>query len=77
MTKTYRIEVDCANCANRMEREILKIEGVESASVHFFTSKLTTALGMSGNLPIFLAVCGPSIIMIFISASVLLHSEDG
>lgn len=43
----------------------------------FFISKLTTALGMSGNLPIFLAVCGPSVIMIFISASVLLHSEDG
>jgi len=43
----------------------------------FFVSKLTTALGVSGNLPIFLAVCGPSIIMIFISSSVLLHSEDG
>ena len=43
----------------------------------FFISKLTTALGMSGNLPVFLAVCGPSVIMIFVSASVLLHSEDG
>ncbi len=43
----------------------------------FFVSKLTTALGMSGSLPIFLAVLGPSIIMIFVSASVLLHSEDG
>lgn len=45
--------------------------------VLFFISKLTSALGISGNLPIFLAVFGPSIIMIFISASVLLKNEDG
>lgn len=45
--------------------------------VLFFVSKLTTALGISGNLPLFLAVLGPSIIMIFVAASVLLHSEDG
>ena len=45
--------------------------------VLFFISKLTNALGVSGNLPIFLAVFGPSIIMIFISASVLLKNEDG
>ena len=45
--------------------------------VLFFISKLTSALGVSGNLPIFLAVFGPSIIMIFISASVLLKNEDG
>jgi lipopolysaccharide export system permease protein len=43
----------------------------------FFVSKLTNALGMSGVLPIFLAVFGPSIIMIFVGASVLFHSEDG
>ncbi len=43
----------------------------------FFVSKLTSALGMSSTLPIFLAVCGPSIIMIFIGASVLLRKEDG
>ena len=45
--------------------------------VLFFISKLTSALGVSGNLPIFLAVFGPSIIMIFIAASVLLRNEDG
>ncbi|MBP5534864.1 MAG: LptF/LptG family permease [Alphaproteobacteria bacterium] len=45
--------------------------------VLFFISRLTGALGMSGTLPIFLAVFGPSVIMIFISASVLLHNEDG
>ena len=45
--------------------------------VLFFVSKLTSALGVSGNLPIFLAVFGPSIIMIFIAASVLLRNEDG
>ena len=45
--------------------------------VLFFVSKLTSALGVSGTLPIFLAVLGPSIIMISISATVLLRNEDG
>ncbi|MBO5997923.1 MAG: LptF/LptG family permease [Alphaproteobacteria bacterium] len=45
--------------------------------VLFFVSKLTSALGVSGNLPIFLAVFGPSIIMIFVAATVLLRNEDG
>jgi lipopolysaccharide export LptBFGC system permease protein LptF len=45
--------------------------------VLFFISKLTTAMGMSGKLPVFLAVCGPSAIMIFIAVSSLLRKEDG
>ena len=43
----------------------------------FFVSRLTTALGMSGKLPVFLAVCGPSVMMIMIATSSLLHKEDG
>ena len=35
MKKTYKIEVDCANCANRMEDAAKKIEGVADASVNF------------------------------------------
>ena len=42
MKKTFKLdEVDCANCAARMERKINEIEGVISASVSFMTQKLT------------------------------------
>lgn len=42
MRKVYKLtELDCANCAAKMEEAILKIEGVRSASVSFMTQKLT------------------------------------
>lgn len=41
MKKTYRIEVDCANCANLMEQAACKTEGVASAVVSFMTQKMT------------------------------------
>ncbi|MBQ6399393.1 MAG: heavy-metal-associated domain-containing protein [Clostridia bacterium] len=40
MKKTYRIEVDCANCANRMEAAAGKVPGIRSASVNFMTQKM-------------------------------------
>ncbi len=40
MKKTYKIEVDCAVCAGKMEDQANKIEGVKSASVSFLTQKL-------------------------------------
>lgn len=40
MKKTYKIEVDCANCANLMEEEARKTAGVESATVNFMTQKM-------------------------------------
>lgn len=40
MKKKFSIEVDCANCAAKMEAAIQKIEGVRSASVSFMTQKL-------------------------------------
>ena len=40
MKKTYKIEVDCANCANLMEQAARKIEGVQTATVNFMTQKL-------------------------------------
>ena len=39
--KTYRIEVDCANCANLMEDAAKKTEGVADAVVNFMTQKMT------------------------------------
>ncbi len=41
MKKTYKIEVDCANCANKMELAAKKIEGVLDASVNFMALKMT------------------------------------
>ena len=35
------IDLDCANCAAKMENAILKIDGVIDASVSFMTQKLT------------------------------------
>ncbi|MBQ6478855.1 MAG: cation transporter [Erysipelotrichaceae bacterium] len=41
MKKTYEIEVDCANCANKMEEAAKKTEGVKNATVNFMTLKMT------------------------------------
>ena len=40
MKKVYKIEVDCANCANRMELATKETEGVKDAVVNFMTQKL-------------------------------------
>ena len=40
MKKTYKVEVDCANCAAKMEDLIKKIDGVNDASVNFMTQKM-------------------------------------
>lgn len=41
MKKTYKIDVDCAACADKMERAAEKTEGVASASVNFMALKMT------------------------------------
>lgn len=41
MKKTYKIEADCANCANLMENAARKTPGVSSAVVNFMTQKIT------------------------------------
>ena len=40
MKKSYKIEVDCANCANLMEDAARKITGVQTATVNFMTQKM-------------------------------------
>lgn len=40
MKKTYKIEVDCANCANLMEEATRKTAGVANATVNFMTQKM-------------------------------------
>ncbi len=41
MKKTYMIEVDCANCANKMEIAAGKVAGVQSVTVNFMAQKMT------------------------------------
>ncbi len=40
MKKTYRIDVDCANCANKMEDAAKRTAGVKDATVNFMTLKM-------------------------------------
>lgn len=40
MKKTYKIDVDCANCANKMEEAANKTAGVKNATVNFMTLKM-------------------------------------
>ena len=41
MKKTYKIEVDCAACALKMEEAAKSTQGVEAATVSFMTQKMT------------------------------------
>ena len=41
MKKSYKIDVDCANCANLMEQAANKTPGVKKAVVNFMTLKIT------------------------------------
>lgn len=40
MKRNYKIEVDCANCANLMEEATKKTAGVVNAVVNFMTQKM-------------------------------------
>lgn len=40
MKKSYKIEVDCANCANKMEVAANKTDGVKNAAVNFMALKM-------------------------------------
>ena len=40
MKKSYKIEVDCANCANKMEESAKNTAGVKDASVNFMMLKM-------------------------------------
>ena len=41
MKKTYKIDVDCADCANKMEDAAKHTAGVKNAVVNFMTLKMT------------------------------------
>ena len=42
MRKTFKLdEIDCANCARKLQDELAKLDGVDAISVNFMTQKLT------------------------------------
>ena len=42
MRKSFKLdEIDCANCARKLQDELAKVDGVDSVSVNFMTQKLT------------------------------------
>lgn len=40
MKKSFKIEVDCANCANLVEVEVKKVSGIKDATISFMTQKM-------------------------------------
>ena len=40
MKKTYKIDVDCAHCANKMEQAAKNTDGVKDATVNFMMLKM-------------------------------------
>lgn len=40
MKKTYKVEVDCALCANKIESAINKMDEVNNCSINFMTQKM-------------------------------------
>lgn len=49
MKKTYKIYVDCAACAGKMELAAQKTRGVENAVVNFMTQKMTVEFAEGAN----------------------------
>ena len=45
MKKTYSVEVDCPNCAAKIEAAVGKLDGVDKATVNFLTQKMTIEAG--------------------------------
>ena len=56
MKKTYKIEVDCANCANLMENAAKKTAGVKDAVVNFMTQKMIVEFDEGRETPAVMAV---------------------
>ena len=49
MKKSYKIEVDCANCANKMEEAAKNTAGVKDASVNFMMLKMKVEFEDAGS----------------------------
>ena len=50
MKKTYKIDVDCANCANKMEEAAKQTPGVKNATVNFMMLKMIVEFNEGANV---------------------------
>ena len=57
MKKTYKIEVDCANCARKMEEAAAKVEGVAAATVSFMTQKMNVEFAEGADVKSVVKAC--------------------
>ena len=60
MQKKFKIEVDCANCAAKIEDAVKKLPGVNSASVSFMAQKMVLDVDDDQRLLAHAASCGSS-----------------
>lgn len=49
MNKTFKIEVDCANCANLVEDAAKKVAGVKDLTISFMTQKMKVVFEEDAN----------------------------
>lgn len=49
MSKTFKIEADCANCANLVEDAAKKVIGVKDLSISFMTQKMKVSFDEGAN----------------------------
>lgn len=49
MSKTFKIEVDCANCANLVEDAAKKVTGVKELSISFMAQKMKVSFEEGAN----------------------------
>ena len=56
MIKKYSCEVDCANCANKIESEVKKLEGIKDCNISFMTLKCKIDQNSKGDIIMFLEV---------------------
>ena len=51
MKKRYNIEVDCANCAAKMEVAVQKIPGITAATVNYMAQKMILEFADDADIP--------------------------
>lgn len=49
MSRTFKIEVDCANCANLVEAAAKKVAGVKDLTISFMTQKMKVSFDDDAN----------------------------
>ena len=55
MKKRYDIEVDCANCAAKIEAAVAKLPGIEAVSINYMAQKMTLEVADAADMKTLLA----------------------